>query len=44
MRYAVPLRTLFMDIGGVLLRDGWDHRARQRAVKEFAPNPIEVET
>lgn len=44
MRYPVPITTLFLDIGGVLLSDGWDRRARKRAVKEFALEPIEVET
>jgi putative hydrolase of the HAD superfamily len=44
MRYAVPIRTLFMDIGGVLLSDGWDHRARKRAVKKFKLEPVEMET
>lgn len=44
MRYPAPIRTLFIDIGGVLLSDGWDHRARRRAVKKFALEPVEVET
>jgi putative hydrolase of the HAD superfamily len=26
---------LFLDIGGVLLTDGWDHHARRRAAREF---------
>jgi putative hydrolase of the HAD superfamily len=26
---------LFVDIGGVLLSDGWDHHARRRATKHF---------
>jgi len=29
MKSAAPIATLFMDIGGVLLSDGWDHRARK---------------
>jgi putative hydrolase of the HAD superfamily len=33
-----------MDIGGVLLSDGWDHRARKRAVKKFKLEPVEMET
>ena len=44
MRHTIPIRTLFMDIGGVLLSDGWDHRARKRAVKKFRLEPAEVET
>jgi putative hydrolase of the HAD superfamily len=30
-----PLTTLFLDIGGVLLTNGWDHNARQRAAQVF---------
>ena len=33
-----------MDIGGVLLSDGWDHRARKRAVKRFKLEPVEMAT
>ncbi|MCL5005839.1 MAG: HAD-IA family hydrolase [Acidobacteria bacterium] len=29
------ITALFWDVGGVLLTNGWDRRARQRAVKEF---------
>jgi len=29
------IKTLFLDIGGVLLTDGWDHHARRRAAKKF---------
>jgi putative hydrolase of the HAD superfamily len=43
MRNAVAITTLFMDIGGVLLSDGWDHRARKRAVKKFKLEAVEVE-
>lgn len=32
-----------MDIGGVLLSDGWDHPARKRAVKKFKPEAVEME-
>jgi putative hydrolase of the HAD superfamily len=32
---TVPITCLFLDIGGVLLTDGWDHHARRRAAKEF---------
>lgn len=28
-------KTLFLDIGGVLLTNGWDHESRQRAAKHF---------
>ena len=33
-----------MDIGGVLLSDGWDHRARKRAMKQFQIEAVEMET
>lgn len=29
------ITTLFVDIGGVLLTDGWDHHARERAATTF---------
>jgi putative hydrolase of the HAD superfamily len=29
------LKTLFTDIGGVLLTNGWDHHARKRATQHF---------
>ena len=35
MKRAVPITTLFLDIGGVLLTNGWDHLARRRAAKHF---------
>ncbi len=43
-----PARTpaitcLFLDIGGVLLSDGWDRYARKRAVKHFELEPAETE-
>ncbi|MGA2248033.1 MAG: HAD hydrolase-like protein [Verrucomicrobiota bacterium] len=30
-----PTTTLFLDVGGVLLTNGWDHPARRRAAKHF---------
>lgn len=30
-----PIRALFLDIGGVLLTNGWDRHARQRAAQKF---------
>ncbi len=30
-----PITTLFVDIGGVLLTNGWDHTMRQQAAGEF---------
>jgi putative hydrolase of the HAD superfamily len=35
MRKSTPIKTLFVDIGGVLLTNGWDHHARRRAAKHF---------
>src|SRR4051812_22794474 len=29
------LKVLFMDIGGVLLSNGWGHESREAAAKEF---------
>jgi putative hydrolase of the HAD superfamily len=35
MKTAIPITTLFLDIGGVLLSNGWDHHARQKAATNF---------
>jgi putative hydrolase of the HAD superfamily len=35
MRKPAPITTLFLDVGGVLLTNGWDHVARRRAAKRF---------
>jgi putative hydrolase of the HAD superfamily len=35
MKRALPVTTLFLDVGGVLLTNGWDHHARRRAAKNF---------
>jgi putative hydrolase of the HAD superfamily len=35
MKKASPITCLFLDIGGVLLTDGWDRHARRRAAKHF---------
>jgi putative hydrolase of the HAD superfamily len=43
MRKNNPITTLFLDIGGVLLTDGWDHHARRRAAKRFKLNWAEME-
>ena len=34
---------LFLDVGGVLLTNGWDHHARKRAAKNFKLNWAEME-
>jgi putative hydrolase of the HAD superfamily len=35
--------TIFTDIGGVLLTNGWDRSARKKAIKHFNLDPIETE-
>ena len=32
---ATPITHLFLDIGGVLLTNGWDHHCRQSAAQKF---------
>ena len=43
MKKNIPIRTLFVDIGGVLLTNGWDHHARRRAAKHFNLNWAEMQ-
>jgi putative hydrolase of the HAD superfamily len=43
MKRAIPITTLFLDIGGVPLTDGWDHHARRRAAKAFKLELAEME-
>jgi putative hydrolase of the HAD superfamily len=43
MRRAGAVTTLFLDIGGVLLTDGWDRHARRRAAKAFKLDGAEME-
>ena len=43
MKRAVPVTTLFLDVGGVLLTDGWDHHARKRAAMKFKLELAELE-
>ncbi len=38
-----PITTLFVDIGGVLLSNGWDHHARERAAAEFKLDYAEMD-
>jgi putative hydrolase of the HAD superfamily len=35
MNKKLPIKTLFLDVGGVLLTNGWDHHARRRAARHF---------
>jgi putative hydrolase of the HAD superfamily len=43
MKKAIPITALFLDIGGVLLTDGWDHHARKRAATKFKLELTEME-
>jgi putative hydrolase of the HAD superfamily len=43
MSKTIPVKTLFLDIGGVLLTNGWDHRARKRAATHFKLNWAEMQ-
>jgi len=35
MKSSTDITTIFVDVGGVLLTNGWDHHARRRAAKNF---------
>ncbi len=35
--------TIFTDIGGVLLTNGWDRSGRQKAIRKFKLDPVETE-
>ena len=43
MKLSKQITTLFLDVGGVLLTDGWDHRARERAATKFKLELAEME-
>ena len=43
MRKTTAITCVFLDIGGVLLSDGWDHHARRRAAKHFKLDWAEME-
>ncbi|MGA9056371.1 MAG: HAD family phosphatase [Terriglobia bacterium] len=43
MKRSTEIRTLFLDIGGVLLTNGWDHHARKRAATNFKLELAEME-
>jgi putative hydrolase of the HAD superfamily len=44
MKRARPITTLFLDIGGVLLTDGWGHKSRARTARAFGLDAKELET
>ncbi len=43
MKRVIQVRTLFLDIGGVLLTDGWGRHSRKRAATHFKLDLAEVE-
>ena len=43
MKKASVITHVFLDIGGVLLTDGWGHDFRRRAAKAFDLHPEEME-
>jgi putative hydrolase of the HAD superfamily len=43
MKKAIAITCIFVDIGGVLLTNGWDHHARKRAAKMFGLDLDEME-
>src|ERR1700693_2628225 len=43
MKRSTEVTTLFLDIGGVLLTNGWDHHARKRAATTFNLKWAEME-
>ena len=42
MSTAPQVTTLFLDIGGVLLTNGWDHNIRRRSAEKFGLNYEEM--
>jgi len=44
MKKATAITCVFLDIGGVLLTDGWGHVSRKLAAKAFDLNPEEMES
>ena len=43
MRKTPAITCVFVDVGGVLLTNGWDHHARRRAVAKFKLDWAEME-
>ena len=43
MKRAIPITTLFLDVGGVSLTNGWGHQSRALAAKAFDLNLEEME-
>ena len=43
MKKTSAITCVFVDVGGVLLTNGWDHHARRRAVEKFKLDWAEME-
>ena len=43
MKSKLPVNTIFTDIGGVLLTNGWDRGSRRKAIALFKLDPEETE-
>jgi putative hydrolase of the HAD superfamily len=43
MKKIMPVTTLFLDIGGVMLSNGWGHESRKLAAEKFNLNLSELE-
>lgn len=43
MNKSIPVTTLFLDIGGVMLTNGWGHESRRLAAEAFNLNLSEME-
>ncbi|MEO5942103.1 MAG: HAD-IA family hydrolase [Ferruginibacter sp.] len=43
MRANPVIKTIFTDIGGVLLTNGWDREGRRKAIELFKLDPVETE-
>jgi putative hydrolase of the HAD superfamily len=43
MKNAFAITCVFLDIGGVLLTNAWDHQARKRAARHFKLELAEIE-
>ena len=37
------INVLFLDIGGVLLSDGWNHNSRVQAIEKFSLEPVQFQ-
>jgi hypothetical protein len=44
MKTTTAITCVGLDIGGVLLTDGWSHRSRKLAATVLDLNPTEMET